>query len=87
MSRLTGFLLSLITTAALAEDWGAYQLVPVSAPDFVLEVVGGTNEGDAVSINKPSGAANQKWIIQPRGDGFSWLMPVSQAYAGGAGRS
>ncbi len=70
--------LALLTTTALAEDWGAYQIVSVSAPEFVLEAVGGTNEGDLVSINKPSNATNQKWIIQPKGDGFFWLMPSSQ---------
>lgn len=57
----------------LAEDWGSYQIVPVSAPDFVLEVV-----DDSVSINKPANAPHQKWIIQPRGDGFAWIMPSSQ---------
>ncbi len=70
--------LALLTTTALAEDWGAYQIVSVSAPEFVLEAVGGTNEGDLVSINKPSNATNQKWIIQPKGDGYFWLMPSSQ---------
>ena len=78
MSRLTTLLISCLTAAALADDWGAYQIVPVSATDFVLEVVGESKEGDIVSINKPSGAPNQKWIIQPSGDGFAWLMPVSQ---------
>jgi gluconolactonase len=70
--------LTLLSTTVLAEDWGAYQIVPVSAPEFVLEVVGESKEGDIVSINKPSNASNQKWIIQPRGDGWFWLMPASQ---------
>lgn len=64
---------ALLTTAAFAEDWGAYQFVPVSAPQFVLEVV-----GDTVSINKPADQPHQKWIIQPRGDGWNWIMPASQ---------
>lgn len=68
----------LLGSSLLAEDWGTYQIVPVSAPDFVLEVVGDSKEGDIVSINKPSNAVNQKWIVQPRGDGFAWLMPASQ---------
>ena len=70
--------LALLTSAALAEDWGSYQIVSVSAPEFVLEAVGGTQEGGVVSINKPADAPNQKWIIQPRGDGWFWLMPTSQ---------
>jgi len=78
MSRFITCLLALLTTAALAEDWGSYQIVSVSAPEFVLEAVGGTQEGDVVSINKPADAPNQKWIIQPRGDGWFWLMPSSQ---------
>ncbi len=75
MTRVSAFLLalSLLTTAAFAEDWGAYQIVPVSASQFVLEVV-----GDTVSINKPVDQPHQKWIIQPRGDGWSWIMPASQ---------
>jgi enterochelin esterase-like enzyme/sugar lactone lactonase YvrE len=78
MSRLPFAVFLLLSTAALAEDWGAYQIVSASAPEFVLEVMGSTKEGDAVSINKPSNAPNQKWIIQPRGDGWHWLVPASQ---------
>lgn len=61
-----------------AEDWGTYQIVPVSAPEFVLEVLGLATEGGAVSINKPAGSPNQKWIIQPRGDGWHALSLASQ---------
>lgn len=68
---------SLFTSLVLAEDWGAYQIVSASAPEFVLEAVGGTQEGDVVSIQKPNGAANQKWIFDPKGDGWYWVMPVS----------
>ncbi len=56
-----------------AEDWGAYQIVPVSAPDFALEVV-----GDTVSIQKPEDQPNQKWIIQSHGGGWNSIMPASQ---------
>ncbi|MBK8037973.1 MAG: RICIN domain-containing protein [Verrucomicrobiaceae bacterium] len=73
----TSFLVLSFLSAAFAEDWGTYQIVPVSAPDFVLEVVGDSKEGDIVSINKPSNAANQKWIIQPRGDGFRRSFPAT----------
>jgi sugar lactone lactonase YvrE/enterochelin esterase-like enzyme len=78
MKLLISAFASLVATAAAAEDWGSYQIVSASAPDFVLEAVGGKVEGDVVSVNKPNGAANQKWIVQPRGDGFVWLMPASQ---------
>lgn len=69
--------LSLFTTPAFAEDWGAYRIVPASAPEFVLEAIGGTKEGDTVSIQKPNGGANQKWIFDPKGDGLYWVMPAS----------
>ena len=59
-----------------AEDWGAYSIVPASASSMVLEAVGsGTEEGTAVSIGKPAGAANQKWIITPRAGGFCSIRP------------
>ena len=63
---------------SFAEDWGAYSIVPVSAQAMVLEAVGaGTDEGTAISIGKPAGTANQKWIIVPKGDGLFWIMPSS----------
>lgn len=46
-----------------AEDWGAYRIVSASTPEFVLEAVGGVKEGAVVSIQKPTDAANQKWIV------------------------
>ena len=54
-----------IITPSLAEDWGAYRIVSVSTPEFVLEAVGGVKEGAVVSIQKPSDTANQKWIVIP----------------------
>jgi gluconolactonase len=57
------------TRPALAEDWGAYSIIPSSAPAFVLEAVGsGTGEGTVVSIGIPAGTANQKWIITSSGN-------------------
>ena len=47
-------------TRSVAEDLAAYRIVSVSAPEFVLEAVGGVKEGAVVSIQKPMGAANQK---------------------------
>ncbi len=53
---------------ASAEDWGAYAIVPSSAPAFTLEAVAsGTVEGTAVAIGRPSGSPNQKWRITPKG--------------------
>jgi gluconolactonase len=58
---------------ARGEDWGAYSIFPVSASAMVLEAP----DGAPVTIGKPTGAANQKWIIQPKGDGLYWIMPSS----------
>ncbi len=55
-----------ITTAgALAQDWnGPFTLIPVSAPETVLESVPpGNADGNIVSIGKPTGADNQIWIV------------------------
>ena len=62
---------------AFAQDWGAYTLVPVSAQALVLEAVdSSTNEGAVVSIGKPAGTANQKWIILPKGANFCSVRPA-----------
>lgn len=66
-----------LAASAQGEDWGAYQIEPVSAPGMVLEAVnGGTAEGSPVSIQKPSGAAHQKWLVVPTGDGWVALRPM-----------
>lgn len=60
-----------------AEDFGAYAIVPVSAPSMVLEAVEvGKAEGSAVSIGRPLGAANQKWTITSAEDGFYSIRPL-----------
>jgi sugar lactone lactonase YvrE/enterochelin esterase-like enzyme len=67
---------AVMTRAALAEDWGAYALVPASAPRMVLEAVGaGTDEGTVVSIGSPAGSPNQKWVITAKGDNFYSIRP------------
>jgi gluconolactonase len=64
------------THSSFAEDWSAYKIVPASAPALVLEAVGaGTTDGTVVSIGKPAGTANQKWVITPRGDGVYAIRP------------
>jgi hypothetical protein len=83
--------LSLAHDLAAAEDWGAYGIVPVSAPAMLLEAVdGGTTDGTVVSINKPAGTAHQKWMIEPKEEGFAAIKPshrstlVLSAARGGA---
>ena len=69
-----------MASRSLAEDWGAYSLVPLSAQAMVLEAVGsGTDEGSIVSINKPAGTANQKWVITPKEDSFYSIKPSSNS--------
>ena len=57
--------LGLSLLAARAQDWsGPFQLIPMSAPEMVLESVApGNVEGAVVSINKPANADNQIWIV------------------------
>ena len=67
----------LATRSSEAEDWGAYQLIPASAPALVLEAVGsGTDEGTVVSLGKPAGTAHQKWTITPKGNDFYSIRPT-----------
>ena len=57
------------SASALAQDWGGpFTIIPVSAPEMVLEAVdSGTAEGTKVSIGSPSGKPNQKWTVTPQG--------------------
>ena len=61
---------------ASADDWGAYALLPVSAPGLVLEAMGaGTTEGTPVAIARPTGMADQKWFIMPKSGNFFVVKP------------
>jgi len=53
---------------AWGQDWsGSFTLVPVSAPDLVLEAVPpGTTEGNVISVGRPAGASNQVWVVTRR---------------------
>ncbi len=73
LSDLPPLLIAVVSTA-VAEDWGAYSIAPVSAPGMVLEAVGAV-----VTIGKPSGAANQKWKIAPKGDELFTIRPANSA--------
>ena len=65
---------------SFAEDWGVYSLVPASAQALVLEAVdSGTNEGTVVSIGKPAGTPNQKWVIAPKGTNSYSIKPAHSA--------
>ena len=69
--------LAALATPALAEDWGAYSIVPASAQTFVLEAVdAGVAAGTVVSINTPSGQAHQKWTVVPRESGLFAIKPA-----------
>ncbi|MBI5833422.1 MAG: RICIN domain-containing protein [Armatimonadetes bacterium] len=64
--------------AAQAQDWGgSFTIIPVSAPEMVLEAVGAAAaEGTVVSIGEPAKATHQQWIIEPAGDGFYAIRPA-----------
>ena len=75
---LAAALVFVAARSTFAEDWGLYAIVPVSAPATVLEVVGNQNsEGAPISIAKPAGTPNQKWIITPAADHFFTIHPSS----------
>ncbi len=60
-------------TAFGAEDWGTYAIVPVSAPALVLEAA---SAASAVSINTPTGKAQQRWLIVAKEDGLVAIRPA-----------
>jgi gluconolactonase len=67
-----GILLAMAASMPLeAEDWGAYAIVPVSAPGMVLDVADAKiAAGAVVSIGTPAGKASQKWVIESKGNKF-----------------
>ncbi len=71
---------SAVSSYAVAEDWGLYSIVPVSAPALVLEAVDSEPaEGTTVSLGMPTAAANQKWAVVPKGDNFYSIKPSSSS--------
>ena len=58
-------IVAVLAVATPAQDWsGPFMLIPMSAPEMVLESVApGNVEGAVVSINKPANADNQIWIV------------------------
>ena len=59
-------------TISRAEDWGHYSITPVSGPGFVLEA---TDDSTVVSIGKPTGGANQKWVVIPKEEDYFSIKP------------
>lgn len=77
LRALAAVVTGLASGPARAEDWGAYSIIPASAPALVLEAVGsGTAEGTPVSIGRPSGSAGQKWVVTPGGDNLYTIRPT-----------
>jgi enterochelin esterase-like enzyme/sugar lactone lactonase YvrE len=59
-----------------AQEWrGPFVIAPYTAPEMVLEAVGGGGEGTIVSIGKPTGQPNQTWVLTPRGAGLYAIKP------------
>jgi hypothetical protein len=58
----------LVALAARSQDWsGSFQIIPMSAPEMVLEAVApGNVAGAIVSINKPASTDNQTWVVARR---------------------
>lgn len=70
------FIAGAFASAATAEDWGAFALVPASAPAFVLEAVGpAIHDGTVISIGKPAGTPNQKWVIVAKANNRYSIKP------------
>jgi gluconolactonase len=79
-SLVAALSLGMAISHSLAEDWGAYSIVPFSAQKMVLEAAGsGATDGTAVSIGKPAGRANQKWAIVPKGDNLYSIRPSNSS--------
>jgi len=82
LAWVTALISGTMTLHSFAEDWGAYSIVPVSAPATVLEAAAsGSVEGTVVSIGKPAGAGNQKWLITPKDDHFFSIKSASSGLA------
>ena len=61
-----------------AQDWsGRFTLIPVGAQEMVLEAIApGMAAGSAVSINTPTGADNQIWVVTRKENAYA-LCPAS----------
>ncbi len=79
--RVAALILLVVIPAARAEadDWGAYAIVPASAPGLTLEAVDARSVGGAVvSIGRPNHGPAQKWTITP-GEGDTYLIRPAHA--------
>lgn len=74
---LLSLCLSVLAPKLLAEDWGAYQIAPVSAPRMVLETVKDAAASETVvSLNHPETSVHQKWFILPKEEGSVAIVPA-----------
>jgi CubicO group peptidase (beta-lactamase class C family)/enterochelin esterase-like enzyme/sugar lactone lactonase YvrE len=78
-SASASFTVNIPKPTTMSDDWGAYAIVPVSAPALVLEAVGAGAEGSAVSINRPAATASQRWVIAPKGDHWFAIESASNS--------
>lgn len=73
------FVVGLMSQGFATEDWGAYVLVPVSAPAMALETLDTEpREGTSVTIGKNVGNGIQKWSISARGEDGFVIHPFSK---------
>ena len=74
---ILALLAALIEGEVVAQGWqGSFTIIPVSAPEMVLESVSpGETNRTTVSLGRPLAAANQIWIITPKGEGFYSVKP------------
>jgi hypothetical protein len=76
LRRLLSTALTCAAFTAPADDWGLYSIIPASAPTMALEAVYSSSAPEAiVSIGKPNTAANQKWVIVPKGENLFSILP------------
>jgi len=55
---------------------GAYKMINVSVPNLVLDAASsGKADGTKVNLDTPTGAANQKWLFDDKGDGVYAIHP------------
>jgi enterochelin esterase-like enzyme/sugar lactone lactonase YvrE len=65
-----------IAVPAYSDDWGNFAIRPLSGAGFVLEATDlGTEEGSVITIGKPTGTGNQKWVIIAKEEGYFSIKP------------
>lgn len=76
LSLALGFAALAAAAAARAQDWsGPFTLIPVSAPELVLEAAAPGNAGAFVVVGAPAGADTQVWVVTRKEGGNYALSP------------